>query len=225
MRFPASASEITVSFYQMVESSRASTTVTVVGASPNTSERVLDAALASFGARGFDATSLDALAGELGIRKQSILYHFGSKEALLDAVVDRAVAELAETLEAALETSGDGWDRVDTVVRTTFRIATRRPEILGIVRELSRRGGPSLVRATEALEPLIKRATEFLEAEMDAGRVRRCDAQLLVMSVYATVMGVATEVELLRAIGMEPSLRSAAIRRREVLSFLHSALT
>ena len=52
--------------------------------------------------RGYEATSLDALAAELGIRKQTILYYFPSKEALLDAVIDRSAAELAATLEDAL---------------------------------------------------------------------------------------------------------------------------
>lgn len=190
----------------------------------STSERVLDEALASFGGRGYDGTSLDALARQLGIRKQSILYHFPSKEQLLDAVVDRAVAELSDSLEDAVANANEGWDRVQAVVRRVFRLASQRPELLGLLREVSRIGNPSLTRATSALEPLMKRAVEWLELEMDAGRVRRSDPRLLVMSVYSTVTGVATEVEVLRAVGIEPSLRSAAMRRREVLQFLRSAL-
>jgi hypothetical protein len=52
-----------------------------------TRERVLAAALASFGGRGYEATSLDQLAVELGIRKQTILYYYPSKAELLDAVI------------------------------------------------------------------------------------------------------------------------------------------
>jgi hypothetical protein len=44
------------------------------------------------------------------------------------------------------------------------------------------------------------------------------------LSVYSTVLGVATEVEVLRAVGIEPTLRTTAVRRRELLRFLHSAL-
>ena len=44
------------------------------GAAGSTRERVLDAALASFAQRGYEATSLDALAAGLGVRKQTILY-------------------------------------------------------------------------------------------------------------------------------------------------------
>ena len=89
--------------------------------SPSTSDRILDAALESFGSKGSDATSLDALANQLEISKQTILYWFPSKEALLEAVIDRAAKEIIATMEAALSSAGEGWDRVDAVVRAAFR--------------------------------------------------------------------------------------------------------
>ena len=58
--------------------------------SSGTADRILDAALVSFGTRGYEATSLDALAGALEIRKQTILYWFPSKEALLEALIARS---------------------------------------------------------------------------------------------------------------------------------------
>jgi hypothetical protein len=103
-------------------------------------------------------------------------------------------------------------------------MAMRRPELLGLLREVSRLGPPAATRLTENFEPLVQRATAFLEAEMDAGRFRRCDSRLLLVSVYSTIVGAATEVEVLRAVGIEPSLRSAAARRREVINFLRAAL-
>lgn len=190
----------------------------------STRERVLDVALGSFGTRGFEATSLDQIAAELGVRKQTILYYYPTKAELLDAVVDRAAADLTVALEAAVTRAGPSFARVEGIVRSVFRLALRRPELLGLLREVSRLGAPSATRLVEALEPLVQRATAFLEAEMDAGRMRRCDARLLLLSVYSTVLGVATEVEVLRAVGIEPTLRSTAIRRRELLTFLRSAL-
>ena len=64
-------------------------------ASP-TSERILDVALESFGLRGYDATSLDAIASQLEVSKQTVLYWFPSKEALMAAVIDRSTGELTE---------------------------------------------------------------------------------------------------------------------------------
>lgn len=189
-----------------------------------TAERVLDAALDSFAGRGYEATSLDALAATLGITKQTILYHFPSKQALLDAVIDRSAVELSAALEDALGGAGQGWARVEAVVRSVFRLAARRPELLGLVREVSRLGPPAATRLTGALDPLVARATGFLEAEMAAGHMRRQEPGLLLLAAYSTVIGMATEVEVLRALGYEPTLRSLVRRRAELLAFLRSAL-
>ncbi|HWG74560.1 MAG TPA: helix-turn-helix domain-containing protein [Acidimicrobiales bacterium] len=193
-------------------------------ASANTGRRVVDAAMVAFAHRGYEATSLDALAVELGVRKQTILYHFSSKDALLDAVIDEAGRSLVNTLEDALASPGPGLARVDSVVRSVFRLAARRPELLGLLREVSRLGPPPATRLRRRLEPFIDRATAFLEVEMASGSVRRQDARLLILAAYSTVIGVATEVEVLRALGLEPTARSLVQRRRELLEFLHSAL-
>ena len=191
---------------------------------PTTAERILDAALASFGTRGYEATSLDALAEGLGLRKQSILYWFPSKEALLEAVIDRSAGELAAALEASLNGAGDGWARVEAVVRAVFRVAAGRPELLGLVREVGRLGPPAATRLMVALDPLVARASSFLEAEMAAGRMRRHEPRLLLLAIYSTVIGMLTEVEVLRAFGEEPTARSLVRRRNEILELLHSAL-
>jgi len=190
----------------------------------STSDRILDAALESFGTRGYDVTSLDALASQLEISKQSILYWFPSKEALMSAVIARSAGELSEALESALSSAGEGWGRVEAIVRSVFRLAARRPALLGLVREVARLGPPPATQMTEALQPLVHRATAFLQAEMDAGRMRRSDPNLLLLAMYSTVIGMVTEVEVLRACGEEPTARSLVRRRADVLGLLRSAL-
>jgi TetR/AcrR family transcriptional regulator len=192
--------------------------------SRSTRDRILGEALALFGGRGYEATSLDQVAVELGVRKQTILYYFPSKADLLDAVIDRSADELIMALEDAVARAGGGFARIEAIVRSVFRLALRRPELLGLVREVARLGAPAAPRLVQNMEPLVERASGFLEAEMVAGRFRQCDARLLLLSVYSTVVGVATEVEVLRAVGIEPTLRSTAVRRRELLRFLRRAL-
>jgi AcrR family transcriptional regulator len=189
-----------------------------------TPDRILDAALASFGTRGYDATSLDALAASLDLRKQTILYWFPSKEALLEAVIARSSGELSAAMQAALERAGGGWDRVEAVVRSVFRLAAHRPELLGLLREVARLGPPAATWMTTGLDPLVQRACTFLEAEMDAGTMRRHDPRLLLLAIYSTVIGMVTEVEVLRALGVEPTARSLVRRRADVLGLLRSAL-
>lgn len=189
-----------------------------------TADRILLAAMAEFGTRGYEATSLDDLARRLGIRKQTILYWFPSKEALLAAVVDSCADELTTRLERGLASAGDGFARVEAMVRVMFRLAARHPTMLGFLREVTRLGPPASTRLLERLQPLVDRAAGYLEAEMDAGRMRRHDPRLLLLAAYSMVTGLATEVEVLRAFGEEPTLASLVRRRDELLALLRASL-
>lgn len=190
---------------------------------PTTRQRILDTALDSFGTKGLDGTSLDALARELGLRKQSILYHFKSKNALFAAVIDEAANRFIDELDDVVH-SGDVWDQVEGTVRVVFRLAVQRPALLGILREASRPGSSVAVQLSGRLGEHIEAARLSLESALDEGRVAGDNARLLLFSLYSTIMGVATEVEVLRAMGVEPSMRSLAERRTELLRFLRVAL-
>jgi AcrR family transcriptional regulator len=189
-----------------------------------TAERTLRAALDAFGTRGYGATSLDDLARELGIRKQTILYWYPSKEALLDAAIDRVADEVTVRLERAVAGAEAGFGRVEAIVRAMFRLAARHPSMLGFLREVTRLGPPASTRLLGAIAPLIDRAAGFLAAEMDAGRIRRHDPRLILLAAYSMVTGLATEVEVLRAFGEEPTLASLVRRRDELIGLLHDAL-
>ena len=189
-----------------------------------TAERILMAALDAFGSRGDGATSLDDLAGELGIRKQTILYWYPSKDALLDAAIDRTAAEVSARLERAVAAAGPGFGRVEAIVRAMFRLAARHPAMVGFLREVTRLGPPASTRLLAALTPLIDRAAGFLAVEMDAGRMRRHDPRLILLAAYSMVTGLATEVEVLRTFGEEPTLASLVRRRDELTALLRDAL-
>jgi len=65
-------------------------------------EEVLDIASENFLSKGFDGTSINVMAREAGISKESIYRYFGSKEDLFLAVVER---ELALYRQGMLETT------------------------------------------------------------------------------------------------------------------------
>lgn len=190
-----------------------------------TRQRILDTALDSFGMNGVDGTSLDYLARRLDLRKQSILYHFGSKEALFRAVVDEAATAFMNELDGVVADATDVWAQVEGTVRVVFRLAVRRPALLGLLREASRPGSEVATQLSGRLSGHIDAAQDSLETALQEGRVRGDDARLLLFSLYSTIVGVATEVEVLRAMGVEPSLRTLAERRSELLRFLEAALT
>src|ERR687898_710096 len=157
-----------------------------------TADRILDAALDAFGTRGYGATSLDDLAGDLGIRKQTILYWYASKEALLDAAIDRTAAEVTRRLERAVASAGQGFDRVDAIVRAMFRLAARHPSMLGFLREVSRLGPPASSGLPGAFPPRAARVAGFLGDEWAAGSVGPPARRLILLAAYSMVTGLAT---------------------------------
>jgi TetR/AcrR family transcriptional regulator len=188
-----------------------------------TGDRILDVALLQFGIRGYGATSLDAIASDLGVRKQTVLYWYPSKQALLDAVVARSAEELHLTLDAALVSAGPGLARLDAVMRAVFRFAVRRPALLGLLREVGRLGPEAAGDLGARVQPLVERAVQFLEDEMDAGTVRRADPRLVLLFTYSAVVGVATDLEAQRVLGIEASVATLARLRRELFTFLRAA--
>ena len=88
---------------------------------PDTKYRILDVAERLFGDRGFPATSLRDITAEAGVNLASVNYHFGSKEALLAAVLERRVqpinARRLEMLEDLERTAGSRPPAVEDIVR------------------------------------------------------------------------------------------------------------
>lgn len=90
---------------------------------PDTKQRILDAAERLFAAGGFHNTSLREVTGEAGANLAAVSYHFGSKEALLEAVFERRLVPLNRVRTERLE-----------ALRAAAREAGRRPEVREVLR-------------------------------------------------------------------------------------------
>ncbi len=188
----------------------------------DTSTRILDAALARFAERGVEATSLDSLALEIGVRKQTILYWFPSKDRLLEAVIDHAVAELGARLtEAVLASPGPFERKVAAAVDVTFRLGRTRPELLALVREVARVGPDALGHLRVALAPLLEAAAAAMAGEPGVDLDR---ARVALVEAGARVVGLATEAEVRAAVGRPADLAWLRHRRAALIADIAEAL-
>ena len=71
--------------------------------SEGTRRRILDAAAYLFRRKGYAATSLRDIAGRSHMISGSIYYHFGSKEEILDAVLQEGISALHSAVKKAVD--------------------------------------------------------------------------------------------------------------------------
>ena len=142
-------------------------------------EEILDAALAEFTARGFEAARMEDIAKAAGISKAAIYLYFPSKMALLEALIEAKVSPLARQAQA-LAAAGHADPlmalrmlataaahrlsdpKVFAVPRLVIGVSGRFPEIAEYYRT------HVVDKARAALEQLI-------EAGMASGAIRRVD--------------------------------------------------
>src|ERR671927_2035171 len=135
--------------------------------------RILDAARAEFAQRGFPAARLQDIAQRAGLTHPTLLYHFGTKERLYEAVIEQAVHDWADTTRRAISTGLRGFDQVAALLEAAFEFFAAHHDLVVIVRREALEGGGRLEWAiADHMRPFLDDAIAFLEREIEAGRLR-----------------------------------------------------
>ena len=74
--------------------------------------QLLDVGRSLFAEKGFDAVSVEEIAGKAGVTKPVVYEHFGGKEGLYAVVVDREMTRLLDTITSGLTLGDDTSDRI-----------------------------------------------------------------------------------------------------------------
>lgn len=99
-----------------------------------TRSRILDAALEQFVEQGFAKVSMREIAEASGVTKSLIHHHFGSKQALWDAVKEHALALYAAEQRAELENAENpDADLLERGVVNYFRFLRDNPQVVRLL--------------------------------------------------------------------------------------------
>ncbi|WP_234356280.1 TetR/AcrR family transcriptional regulator [Blastococcus sp. Marseille-P5729] len=151
---------------------------------------LLQVAVRTFNERGYDGTSMDAIASAAGITKSSIYHHVSGKEALLGQALDHAVAALDDALlpaEQALQMHARPIDAIETVVRRTTAALLKDVETITLFLRV-RGNSETERRAIESRRAFDERVSGLLQAAADAGELRAgIDPPLMTRLVFGTV--------------------------------------
>lgn len=161
---------------------------------PDVRAEILSVATRRFASRGFDGTSLGDIAEEVGVRKPSLLYHYASKEALRQAVLDHVLARWTETLPRLLLAATAGEDQFDAVTREIVSFLDDDPDRARlIVREALDRPEDFREQLARHVQPVVENLSGYVRRGQKHGDLR-ADADpeaYLFQTVVLLVCGVA----------------------------------
>ncbi|GMU60549.1 MAG: hypothetical protein AMXMBFR34_23120 [Myxococcaceae bacterium] len=181
-----------------------------------TRERILDAADALFGELGFDVTTTRDIAERSGVNKALIHYHFGTKDDLLEALLEGYYAKLGEALTAALGRRKGLAAQVEDVLDAYADFLAEHRSFTRIVqREVA--SGRHVERVVQRTLPMFQLGMTWLDEAL-TGAPRDFDAVQVLTTVYGMVVTWFTYGEVLRQLsGKDPFAPAAlAARKRHV---------
>jgi len=160
-------------------------------------ERILEAATELFSSLGYAGAGVDRLAERSGIAKTAIYYHFGNKEGLLAAVLERASTQWIEGIENAARQAGDPMQRLDNALTGMRAMLEERPWIYNLFQILALEVADQKPEIRATLQAILRKARQAVVSGInEALGVEVAGADLLAGILLATLDGISLGMQI-----------------------------
>ena len=157
----------------------------------STKEKILDAALTLFAENGYDGTSVEQIANNVGIKAPSLYKHYKGKEDILNALIDSAEVRYEEMFGSEknigkIPQSKEEFTKV-TMERISFTMRDpiiRKTRML-LVQEQFRNERISEATTRHQLDGIQRMFAKIIKGMMDKGIVKDDDPDMLAVELTA----------------------------------------
>jgi AcrR family transcriptional regulator len=178
---------------------------------------IVDAATTLFAERGFAGVSVQDIADAAGTHKRTVLYHFETKDALYERVLDVALSRIAAVMREFLA----GELKRGRVAYMLDQIHAFFAENLALARLLQRElleSNKPEAYLKRFVEPIYLPALASLERAAAAGAIRRVDPGMFIHDLHVELIGYFCHRPLLERLeAVDPFSVEALIARRDHL--------
>jgi TetR/AcrR family transcriptional regulator len=182
----------------------------------DTSAQIRDASMRRFARDGFDGTPLQAIADDVGITKQTLLYYYPSKEELRRAVLGQLVEHWRQTLPRLLEAVTSGERRFEALTGELVRFYHADPDRARLIlREMLDRPDDMRALLIEGLRPWLLLVAEYIRQGQVSGILYEdVDPESYVMHVIMLVAGTVANLKVLPRVLSEGARDAATVEKR-----------
>jgi len=176
-----------------------------------TRQRLIDAAIARFASEGLNA-SFDVIAADVGVTKGALYHHFGSKEALIEAVYRESIKRhAARVIDESAEGAGRG--RLLGLIDASTRLYTSGTPFHRLLLRLHLEAGVNRSHLAAIARKVQHNQREYMAGlvrlgQQDGSIRRDLDPEAVGYTVNAALQGFLVE-----------QLESTATKRRWLASF------
>jgi TetR/AcrR family transcriptional regulator len=187
-----------------------------------TAAQIRDAAMRFFARNGFDGTPLQAIADDVGITKQTLLYYYPSKEELRRAVLGQLVEHWRQTLPRLLEAVTSGERRFEALTGELVRFYLADPDRARLIlREMLDRPEDMRGLLVEGLRPWLLLVAEYIrQGQVNGILYEDVDPESYVMHVILLVAGTVANLKVLPRVLTEGGARDVAAAEKRYLDEL-----
>jgi len=118
-------------------------------------EALLDAAIELIADGGYTATGVDAIARRSGVVKSALYWHFGSKDGLLIAALERTAREWVAELEASVVVEAEPAQRLENLLQHVRTLFYERPERIRLILSALIERGPENEDVREGVAQIL----------------------------------------------------------------------
>ena len=154
----------------------------------NLRDAILEAAYRVVDTDGVEAVSMRALARDAGVSSAAPFRHFADKQILLDAVAERAGANLDRKLDDAAVECDDALTQFRAMTVAYVRFAAEHPALFDLIHTRSASAGRFLGQVND--ERRLKLITLIVEGQ-NAGLIPEADPELIAHTSEALTHGLA----------------------------------
>ena len=183
-------------------------------------EVLIKAAISVFSRHGYSAASLDRIAERSGIRKPSLLYRFGNKEALYIESISMVLGSLGDMVGAAVLSEGSYVDSLDRLGAAITDYMGQEPDAARLLfREVMDRGPYISGPQGDLFAVILGMAVQFVEAGDAAGEFSISDPKDLILTIVGVHLSYFAIDGLSEIVKGAPIYDAESIerRKREVL--------
>ena len=154
-------------------------------------ERILEAAAELFADRGYNGTSMTAIADSLGATKPFVYYHFKDKHEILRETCRRGVARALDALDTVLEGGGSCRDQLESATRSLAEVTLHQRAYTTVYsREMDRLSDEARSELAELRRRFDRRLAELIaegcrRGEFEVSEPRVTATCISTMIIYA----------------------------------------